>query len=255
MRLDKRVGQENRPLVQGRKVAGGMDNQKVIVALDFPGKEQGNKIIQALAGSGCWTKVGLELYAHEGPAIVRELKSMGFPVFLDLKLHDIPNTVVGAVRTLAGLEPDMLDVHCSGGYDMMARAVEAAQAAERSTGKRPLMIGVTVLTSMSEEILKSDLGVSIALEEQVLSLARLAQRAGMDGVVASAKEAALLREALGPEFIIITPGIRPAWSEKNDQVRVVTPKEALAAGSTYLVVGRPITGAADPKEALGRLWE
>ncbi len=230
-------------------------NRKVIVALDFPGKEKGNHIIQALAGSGCWTKVGLELYAHEGPNIVRELKNQGFSVFLDLKLHDIPNTVVGAVRTLAKLEPDMLDVHCSGGYDMMARAVETAREAERSTGKRPLMIGVTVLTSMSGETLHTELGVAKELNEQVLFLARLAQRAGMDGVVASAQEAAFLRKALGPEFIIVTPGIRPAWSQHYDQVRVVTPKDALAAGSSYLVVGRPITGAEDPRQALEKLWD
>lgn len=229
--------------------------QRIIVALDFPGKEKGNHIIQALAGSGCWTKVGLELYAHEGPHIVRELKDLGFPVFLDLKLHDIPNTVVGAVRTLAKLEPDMLDVHCSGGYDMMARAVETAREAERSTGKRPLMIGVTVLTSMSGETLHTELGVAKELNEQVLFLARLAQRAGMDGVVASAQEAAFLRKALGPEFIIVTPGIRPAWSQHYDQVRVVTPKDALAAGSSYLVVGRPITGAEDPRQALEKLWD
>ncbi len=230
-------------------------NRKVIVALDFPGKEKGNHIIQALAGSGCWTKVGLELYAHEGPNIVRELKNQGFSVFLDLKLHDIPNTVVGAVRTLAKLEPDMLDVHCSGGYDMMARAVETAREAERSTGKRPLMIGVTDLTSMSGETLHTELGVAKELNEQVLFLARLAQRAGMDGVVASAQEAAFLRKALGPEFIIVTPGIRPAWSQHYDQVRVVTPKDALAAGSSYLVVGRPITGAEDPRQALEKLWD
>jgi len=230
-------------------------NKKVMIAMDFPGKEKGRHVIEALAGSGCWAKVGLELYAHEGPEIVRELKSLGFPVFLDLKLHDIPNTVANAVRSLLRLEPDLLDVHCSGGYEMLARAAETVREAERATGKRPLLIGVTVLTSLGEQDLHAELGVTRNLNEQVLALAALAKRAGLDGVVASAREAALIREVLGPDFLIVTPGIRPAWSAKNDQVRVVTPKDALAAGSSYLVVGRPVTAAENPREALAKIWD
>ncbi len=229
-------------------------NKKVIVALDVENKEKALGLARKLQGSGCWLKVGLELYSIEGPAVLRELKELGFPVFLDLKLHDIPNTVERAIRGLVSWGADIINVHCSGGYEMMARAAEAVRTLPGSGGKTRL-IGVTVLTSLSEKVLQDDLGVGRSLEDQVLGLAKLAQRAGLDGVVASAREAAALRQACGQEFLLVTPGIRPAWSEQNDQVRILTPREAIAAGSSYLVVGRPVTRAADPLEALNRLWE
>ncbi|MHB1651126.1 MAG: orotidine-5'-phosphate decarboxylase [Desulfitobacteriaceae bacterium] len=230
-------------------------NAKIMVALDVGTREKAMFLADALKGSGCWLKVGLELYLSEGPPIIQALKNLGFPIFLDLKLHDIPTTVERAVRAVTLLGLDMLNVHCSGGYEMMARATEAARGVGNKTGQTPKIIGVTVLTSLSEGILQGELGVAAKLEEHVLALARLAKRAGLDGVVASAQEAPLLRQALGPEFLLVTPGIRPTWSEKNDQVRVLTPKEAMAAGSSYLVVGRPVTGAENPREALQRIWD
>ncbi len=229
-------------------------NKKVIVAMDVEGKEKALDLAGKLQGSGCWLKVGLELYSMEGPAIIQDLKELGFPVFLDLKLHDIPNTVERAVRGLIAWGADIINVHCSGGYEMMARAAEAV-CAQSDNRQRTKLIGVTVLTSLSDKVLQEDLGVGRSLESQVIGLAQLAQRAGLDGVVASAREATALRKACGQEFLLVTPGIRPAWSEQNDQVRILTPREAIKAGSSYLVVGRPVTRAADPLEALNRLWE
>lgn len=230
-------------------------NKRVMVALDVEGKEKALDLARKLQGSGCWLKVGLELFSIEGPAILRELKALGFPIFLDLKLHDIPTTVERAVRGLIFWGVDILNVHCSGGYEMMARAAETVRTVEHNNGQRTKLIGVTVLTSTSERELQQDLGIRHSLEEQVLGLAKLAQRAGLDGIVASAKEATALRQTCGPEFLLVTPGIRPAWSEQNDQVRVLTPREAIQAGSSFLVVGRPITRAVDPLEALNRLWD
>lgn len=230
-------------------------NSKVMIALDVPSKEKAMTIAHILLESGCWLKVGLELYLSEGPQVIRELKGLGFPIFLDLKLHDIPNTVERAIKGITALRPDMINVHCSGGYEMMARAAEAAREVGSKEGLIPKVIGVTVLTSLSEDTLHNELGINAKLEDHVVSLARLAQRAGLDGVVASAQEAALLRETLGNEFLLVTPGIRPLWSAKGDQVRVVTPRNAIEAGSSYLVVGRPVTGSDDPREALERLWD
>ncbi|NLC53543.1 MAG: orotidine-5'-phosphate decarboxylase [Firmicutes bacterium] len=222
-------------------------NEKVIVALDVDSRTQALALAQALQGSGCWLKIGLELYARSGLELVETFKSMGFPIFLDLKLHDIPTTVERTLKVLSASGVDMVDIHCTGGYSMMARAAEVCHQAGIK------IIGVTVLTSMGPEDLR-EIGVQASPEQQVVNLARLAKQAGLDGVVASAQEAAVLRKQLGPEFILVTPGIRPPGSAKNDQVRVLTPREALEAGSSYLVVGRPITQAADPRQALAALW-
>lgn len=230
-------------------------NQRVMVALDVQGKEEALGLAQVLRGSGCWLKVGLELYAYTGPEIIRELKAWGFSIFLDLKLHDIPNTVERAIRGFVQCGADMINVHCSGGYEMMARAAQAVQEAGSKLTKTPKVIGVTVLTSISEDQFKQELGVERKLTEHVVKLAMLAERAGLDGVVASAREARAIRQSTADGFLIVTPGIRPAWSEAHDQMRVLTPAEALAAGSSYLVVGRPITRAEDPRKALERLWE
>ncbi|NLW57136.1 MAG: orotidine-5'-phosphate decarboxylase [Firmicutes bacterium] len=223
-------------------------NERIIVALDVDSPERALAIARDLQATGCWLKVGLELYAVSGLKLIDEFKKMGFPIFLDLKLHDIPTTVERTLRVLMKAGVDLVDLHCSGGYDMMARAAEVVHEA----GKK--VIGVTVLTSMGEEDLQA-VGVKATAAAQVLNLARLAKEAGLDGVVASAQESALLRQECGPDFLLVTPGIRPAGSATNDQVRVVTPQEALAAGSSYLVVGRPITRAQEPRQALFDLWK
>jgi len=223
-------------------------NEKVMVALDVDSRRQALALAEALQGSGCWLKIGLELYALTGLELVETFKNMGFSLFLDLKLHDIPTTVERTLKVLSSSGVDMVNIHCTGGYTMMARAAEVCHQAGIK------VIGVTVLTSMGPEDLR-ELGVQASPEEQVVNLAKLAKKAGLDGVVASAQEAAVLRAELGPEFILVTPGIRPPGSAQNDQVRVLTPVEALRAGSSYLVVGRPITRAADPRQALAALWE
>ncbi|MEL1134189.1 orotidine-5'-phosphate decarboxylase [Desulfitobacterium sp. THU1] len=230
---------------------------KVMVALDVDSREKALALADQLQGSGCWLKVGMELYNATGASIIKELKEKGFSIFLDLKLHDIPNTVERAVRVLAGYGADMLTIHCSGGYDMMARAVQATHEVKEqgNSEKRMKIIGITVLTSLDEGRLHVELGVNRTLQNQVVALAELGQRAGIDGVVASAQESQVLREHLGPDFLVITPGIRPRGSETHDQARTLTPIEALEAGSSYLVVGRPITQAPSPRQALERLWD
>ncbi|MGI6450361.1 MAG: orotidine-5'-phosphate decarboxylase [Desulfitobacteriia bacterium] len=221
--------------------------EKVIVALDVDSGDKALELAQTLQGSGCWLKVGLELYARTGLALIDEFKQLGFNIFLDLKLHDIPTTVEKTLKVLVASGVDMLNVHCSGGYEMMARAAEICHKANKK------LIGVTVLTSMGGSELPT-VGVQGDIEEQVVRLARLAQKAGLDGVVASAQEARTLRRECGAAFLLVTPGIRPTWSVQNDQVRVLTPAEALRAGSSYLVVGRPVTQAENPREALERLF-
>lgn len=227
-------------------------NKRIMVALDVQGRQEALALAKALQGSGCWLKVGMELYAYTGPAMIQELKEMEFPIFLDLKLHDIPTTVERAIRGYVQCGVDMINVHCSGGYEMMARAAEAVR--EAGLKSVPKVIGVTVLTSMSENQFRREMGLQRKLPEHVVELAKLAEKAGLDGVVASAMEARDVRRNTSPGFLIVTPGIRPAWSEANDQMRVLTPYEALEAGSSYLVVGRPITRSEDPRQALERLW-
>lgn len=232
-------------------------NRRVMVALDVDSREKALQLAEQLKGSGCWLKVGMELYNATGAGIIGELKDKGFSIFLDLKLHDIPNTVDSAVKVLAGYGADMLTIHCSGGYEMMARAVQATQEVmnQRGTDERMKLIGITVLTSLDEKSLQTELGVKRTLQDQVVALAELGQKAGLEGVVASAQEGKVLREHLGPEFLVITPGIRPAGSETHDQARTLTPRQAIEAGASYLVVGRPITRAENPREALGHLWD
>ncbi len=215
--------------------------QNLIVALDVSSAAAAQNIVTAVGVSALTFKVGMQLYTAEGPSVVRDLVASGRRVFLDLKYHDIPNTVAAAVREAAGLGVSMLTIHASGGGKMIHAAVDAARTANPAL----MILGVTVLTSMDEMDLDK-VGVRGHMSEQVLRLAGLALTSGCHGVVASAMEAAELREELGKHFLIVTPGVRPAGKDHGDQSRVVTPAQAIAAGATYIVVGRPITGAANP---------
>lgn len=219
---------------------------KVIVALDFATEAQALKLVDGLDPTMCRLKVGKEMFTYMGPSFVKSLENRGFGVFLDLKFHDIPNTVARAVAAAADLGVWMVNVHASGGPRMMEAAVKAL---EPYGAKRPLLTAVTVLTSMDEEQLRA-VGITCPLEEQVLRLATLTRDCGLDGVVCSAREAAMLRQHLGQDFKLVTPGIRPRNAEVGDQIRVVTPADAIKLGSSYLVMGRPITKALDPIAAL-----
>jgi orotidine-5'-phosphate decarboxylase len=214
---------------------------RLIVALDVSSAAAARKIVAVVGDSAHTYKVGMQLYTAEGPLIVRELVSSGRRVFLDLKYHDIPNTVAGAVREAAQLGVSMLTIHASGG-GLMIRAASEAAAVQSNP---PLVLAVTVLTSLDDSELNK-IGVRGTVVDEVLRLAALAISNGCRGVVASAHEAAALRDDLGQDFAIVTPGVRPAGSGRDDQARVVTPSEAIAAGATHIVVGRPITEAADP---------
>jgi orotidine-5'-phosphate decarboxylase len=215
--------------------------QRLIVALDVSSAAAAQKIVAAVGDSASCYKVGMQLYTAEGPSIVRDLVASGRRVFLDLKYHDIPNTVASAVREAAALGVSMLTVHASGGGKMMRAATEAA----RTSNAALMVLAVTVLTSLDDNDLDK-LGVHGRVQDQVLRLAALAIADGCQGVVASAQEASALRSELEGDFAIVTPGIRLAGMDHGDQARVVTPAEAIAAGASHIVVGRPITGAADP---------
>ena len=220
----------------------------VIVALDMADAQDALGLARRLEPSACRLKVGKELFTACGPALLDELHDLGFQVFLDLKFHDIPNTVAAAVLAAARRGVWMVNVHASGGRRMLVAAREALEAVPQP----PLLIGVTVLTSMDESDY-AEVGFSLPLAEQVQRLARLCQQSGLDGVVCSAREAAVLRESCGADFALVTPGIRPAGSASDDQRRVLTPAQAVAQGASYLVVGRPITRAADPAAALAEI--
>lgn len=224
---------------------------EILVALDVPNAPAAYALADALRGAVGGFKIGSQLFTAAGPDVVRALVDRGDRVFLDLKFHDIPNTVAGAVASAADLGVWMLNVHASGGGAMMAAARRAAdQAAGRRGTTAPLVIGVTVLTSFSGDTLR-EVGVTATPLEQVERLARLAQQAGLDGVVASPQEVRAIRAVCGPAFVIVTPGIRggAAAAGPDDQQRTATAAGAIAAGSSYLVIGRPITGAADPRRA------
>lgn len=222
-----------------------MNDPKIIVALDYPSAAPALALAERLRPSLCRLKVGKELFVAGGPALLEQLMRRGFEVFLDLKFHDIPNTTAQACKAAANLGVWMVNVHASGGRRMM----EAAREGLANSTKPPILIAVTVLTSMAQADLV-ELGITVTPAEQVLRLAALAQDSGMDGVVCSAQEAALLRQKAGAEFCLVTPGIRPANASADDQWRVMTPLAALQAGSSYLVIGRPITRAVDPLQAL-----
>jgi orotidine-5'-phosphate decarboxylase len=222
----------------------------VLVALDVASAADAFALADRLRGAVGGFKVGNQLFTAEGPAVVRRLVERGDRVFLDLKFHDIPNTVAGAVSSAVASGAWMVNVHASGGGAMMAAAAKAAASTAARLGReRPLVIGVTVLTSFDARAL-SDVGVDHAVQDQVIRLARLAKEFGLDGVVASPLEIGDIRQACGETFTIVTPGIRPAaQTEKDDQVRTLGPAEAVAAGADFIVIGRPITAAADPRDA------
>ncbi len=223
----------------------------VIVALDFPEAADALALAGRLDPALCRVKVGKELFTRAGPAVVEALVGRGFQVFLDLKYHDIPNTVAGACRAAADLGVWMVNVHALGGRRMMAAAREAVEGASRG---RPLLVAVTVLTSMADEEL-AEVGLAGSAAENVLRLAGLARDSGVDGVVCSPREAALIRDRVGEAFLRVTPGVRPAGTAQGDQRRTLTPAQALEQGADFLVVGRPVTAAEDPLAALLALVE
>ena len=221
----------------------------VIIACDFNSKKEVMTFLDKFTERKPYVKIGMELFYAEGPAIVREIKERGHKIFLDLKLHDIPNTVKKSMAVLSGLDVDMTNLHAGGTVAMMEAALEGLT---RQDGTRPLLIAVTQLTSTSEERMKEDLLIDKPLEEVVMHYAQNAKKAGLDGVVCSPREADKVHTACGKEFLTITPGVRFADGDIGDQVRVMTPADAKKIGSDYIVVGRPITAAADPVAAYNR---
>lgn len=224
-------------------------DKRLIVALDVPNMNKLSNLVIGLGESVSYYKVGMELFYSCGHEVIDYLKKNGKYIFLDLKLHDIPNTVASSMAALTELGVDMFNLHAVGGYPMMKLAADTVKARAAELGiKPPKLIAVTVLTSMSEEDW-SQLNYNTSIKDQVIHLAKLAKQAGLDGVVASPQEAQAIREACGPDFLIVTPGVRPANAAVNDQSRIATPRAALENGATHLVIGRPITQAPAPKQA------
>jgi orotidine-5'-phosphate decarboxylase len=225
---------------------------RIIIALDVENRDLALALVRALPAARMF-KIGLELFTAEGPRLLQDVRALGKDVFLDLKLHDIPNTVAEAARIGVRQGAQMMTVHASGGEEMMARAAEAAKTeAEKRGVAGPRLLGVTILTSLKDETLAS-IGMLADTGAQVLRLAALARKAGLDGVVCSAREIEIVRRETGAGFLIVTPGIRPAWAAAQDQKRIMTPAEAVSKGSDYLVVGRPVTQAASPREAFQKI--
>lgn len=223
---------------------------RVMVALDYPEAAGAEKLLRELEGIPCYMKVGMQLYYAAGPSFVSALKEQGYNVFLDLKMHDIPNTVKGGANSITKLGVDVFNVHAAGGRAMMEAALEGVEAALSAGVKRPSVIAVTQLTSTSQAVLNDEIGIAGPVDEAVLRYARLAREAGLNGVVASPQEVVSIKSACGSDFQTITPGIRPAGADIGDQSRIMTPAQAIAAGTDYMVIGRPITAAPSPREAL-----
>lgn len=221
--------------------------EKIIVALDLGSQKEVEDALSKLPAVK-FVKVGMELFFSAGPNLVRSLKDRGLKVFVDLKVHDIPNTAAGAMRSLSGLGCDLLNLHCSGGLEMMQRAQEAVSEPTK-------LIGVTQLTSTNQTMLNEELGISGSVEASVLNYAQLAKQAGLAGVVCSPLEVKIIKETCGNDFLAITPGVRPAGSDSQDQKRTMTPAEAIKTGSDYLVIGRPIMASQDPNGAFLRIVE
>ena len=227
-----------------------MQNKPIVVALDFDNGKQALELVERLDPQRCRLKVGKELFTSEGPQLVESLQKKNFDVFLDLKFHDIPNTTAKAVAAAANMGVWMVNVHASGGQRMMEAAAESLQGFKQ----KPILIAVTVLTSMEQQDL-AGIGLDVTPQQQVERLAKLTQNSGLDGVVCSAQEAQSLKQLCGSGFQLITPGIRPSFAQQGDQRRVMTPEQAMKAGVDYMVIGRPITQAKDPIEALTLIEE
>ena len=221
----------------------------VIIACDFPSARETFEFLDKFSEEKPFLKIGMALYYAEGPAIVKEIKRRGHKIFLDLKLHDIPNTVRKAMSVLSQLDVDMTNVHAAGTIDMMRAAREGLT---RPDGSRPILIAVTQLTSTSEERMQNELLINASINDTIVRYARNAQEAGLDGVVCSPLEAGMVKDACGSSFVAVTPGVRFADGDKGDQVRITTPARAAEIGSDYIVVGRPVTQAPDPVEAYRR---
>lgn len=233
---------------------------RVMVALDYPNRQSADRLLEQLSGTGCYLKVGMQLFYAAGPSFILELKQRGYKVFLDLKLHDIPNTVRGAAHSITRLGVDMFNVHAAGGLLMMEQALAGVQQALSESASnesedespklhKPLVIAVTQLTSTSQTVMNEQIGIPGTVEHAVLKYSKWALQADLDGVVASPHEVKRIKTECGECFITVTPGIRPAGVDRSDQTRVMTPGEAFAQGTDFIVVGRPITAAADPRQA------
>ncbi len=226
--------------------------KRIIVALDVSTKEEALSLVHSLRETEIF-KIGLKLFFAEGPELLRTIHSLNKKIFLDLKLHDIPNTVSEAVKVGVRHGVYMMTIHSSGGKEMMAKAVETGiREAEIQTVEKPLLLAVTVLTSLNDDQLK-EIGIQNDTRSQVLRLARLAKDAGMDGIVCSPQEIEIVRNEFGKDFLVVTPGIRPSWTATQDQKRIMTPSQAFKKGADYLVIGRPITASPSPEEALQRI--
>jgi len=230
--------------------------EKLIVALDVSTRQEALRLAEQLWDSVGAFKIGMQLYNSEGPDIIRDIQALGGKVFVDLKFHDIPNTVCQTSRVITRREAFMFSIHASGGKEMMQKSACAVREVSHELKiAKPLVIAITVLTSINQEVFENEVGIQKPIEEQVVSWAKLAQEAGLDGVVASPKEIKAIRHACGPDFVIVTPGIRPLWATSNDQKRVMTPGEAVKEGATYLVVERPITNHPHPEQAARKIVE
>jgi orotidine-5'-phosphate decarboxylase len=221
---------------------------KLIVALDYTSRADAERMVETLRGAVTFFKVGPALFLPYGPSIVEYLKSQDLRVFLDMKLHDIPNTLARAAETMVDLEVDIFNLHASGGFEMMAKTAEVVQQRSSQRGFRPIILAVTILTSLKDDFLRDVMGSGRNVKDQVVVLAQLARDAGCDGVVASAWEIEPLKKACGRDFLVLTPGIRPKGAPGYDQKRMKTPGEAVRAGSDFVVIGRPITQASDPRQ-------
>ncbi len=230
--------------------------RKICVALDVNTLEEAKDLARRLSPWVGLFKVGSQLFTSEGPRIVEAIQSAGADVFLDLKYHDIPNTVVEASIVAARMGVFMFNVHSLGGYKMMnAVANKIVEEADKTNSRKPIVLGITILTSTSEEELRSDLRINVPLNEYVCHLAQLAKKSGLDGVVCSPKELTIIRKACGSDFVLVTPGIRPIWASSDDQKRITTPRDAISNGADYIVVGRPITNAEVPEIAAEKILQ
>jgi orotidine-5'-phosphate decarboxylase len=228
---------------------------RIMVALDYPEAAAAEKLIAELQGIPCYMKVGMQLFYAAGPSFVESLKKRGYYVFLDVKMHDIPNTVKGGANSVTKLGVDMFNVHAAGGGAMMEAALEGVDAALGSGMSKPTVIAVTQLTSTNQTTLNEQIGIAGTVEEAVLRYAKLTKASGLDGVVASPSEVEAIKAVCGTSFKTVTPGIRPIGADVNDQSRIMTPSEALRQGTDYMVIGRPITAAPSPRAALESIIE